>query len=325
MTALLDLKDVKTYFPIRAGLLRRVVNYVRAVDGISFAIQSQETLGLVGESGCGKSTVGRTILHLTPPTAGEVHFAGKDLGQMSRQQLIRTRLKMQMIFQNPTSSLNPRMTIEEIITDALLNHRLMDRAPARNRAAGLMDAVGLAANQLRRFPHEFSGGQRQRINIARALALNPELIICDESVSALDVSVQAQILNLLKDLQKDFGVAYLFISHDMGVIRFIADRVAVMYLGRIVELADKKTLFSNPQHPYTKALLSAVPAAHPKLKKPRVVLKGDVPSPTVAYPGCSFAERCPHALPVCDHSKPLLKPIKFEHHVACLRVQAGEI
>lgn len=325
MQALLQVKDVKTHFPIRAGVLKRVVNYVRAVDGVSLELYPQETLGLVGESGCGKSTVGRTIMHLIPPTEGTVYFDGKNLESLSNRQLIKARFKMQMVFQNPTSSLNPRMTVEEILIDALINHKIMKKAQARQKAAELMQAVGLSPKQLRRFPHEFSGGQRQRINIARALTLSPKLIICDESVSALDVSVQAQILNLLKDLQKEFGVSYLFISHDMGVIRFISDRIAVMYLGRIVELADKVTLFNNPRHPYTKALLSAVPAAHPDEKKQRIVLSGDVPTPTKVYPGCPFVDRCPSKVDRCNQEVPVLKPLEQGHQVACLRAQAGEI
>ena len=322
---LLQVDNLKTYFPIRAGVMRRVVNWVRAVDGVSFRLRDHQTLALVGESGCGKSTVGRSIMQLIPPTEGDVYLQGQSLTALSRRKLIKTRLQMQLVFQNPTSSLNPRMTVEELITDALLNHRLLDRPAAVRRAAELMQACGLNAAQLRRYPHEFSGGQRQRINIARALAMSPKLIICDESVSALDVSVQAQILNLLRDLQQQFGVAYLFISHDMGVVRFVADRVAVMYLGRIVELADRDTLFDAARHPYTRALLSAVPAQHPAKKRQRIVLAGDVPAPTREYPGCPFVERCPEARPGCRNQVPQPDEIAPGHRVACLRVQNGEI
>ncbi len=325
MSELLEVKQLKTHFPIHGGLLRRVVNYVRAVDGVSFTMKPQETLGLVGESGCGKSTVGRTIIHLTPPSSGQVVFQGKDLETLSHEELVQVRLKMQLIFQNPTSSLNPRMTVEEILTDALINHKLVKPAEARQKVASLMEACGLSPLQLQRYPHEFSGGQRQRICIARALTLNPQLVICDESVSALDVSVQAQILNLLKDLQKEFHVSYLFISHDMGVIRFIADRIAVMYLGRIVELADKPSLFENPKHPYTQALLSAIPVSHPSQKRQRIVLQGEVPSPTRIYSGCSFADRCPAVQEACRHEVPQLQEVGSGHQVACLRVQSGEL
>jgi oligopeptide/dipeptide ABC transporter ATP-binding protein len=325
MNPLLEVRNIKTYFPIRAGFWQRVVDHVRAVDDVSFALYPEETLGLVGESGCGKSTLARTLMQLTPSMAGDVRFIGQNLSRLSKQQLIKTRLKMQMVFQNPLASLNPRMTVEEIITDALVNHRLLSNVQARQKAAQLLDACGLARTSLGRFPHAFSGGQCQRIAIARALALDPKLLICDEPVAALDVSVQAQILNLLKDLQQQQGIAYLFISHDMGVIRFMAQRVAVMYLGRIVELTDNNTLFDQPKHPYTKALLAAIPAAHPDLKKGRLRLKGDAPDLKAVQAGCAFANRCINAVASCRQKSPPLQEIKAGHWVACSRAQKGEI
>jgi oligopeptide/dipeptide ABC transporter ATP-binding protein len=325
MSPLLEVRNLKTYFPIHAGFWRRVVDHVRAVDEVSFDLYPQETLGLVGESGCGKSTLARTLMQLIPPTEGKVCFTGQDLSRLSRQQLVKTRLKMQMVFQNPLASLNPRMTVEEIITDALINHRLLRRAQAQQKAVQLLDACGLARTSLGRFPHTFSGGQCQRIAIARALALDPKLLICDEPVAALDVSVQAQILNLLKDLQQQQRLAYLFISHDMGVIRFMARRIAVMYRGRIVELADNSTLFRQPKHPYTKALLAAIPAAHPDLKKRHSGLRGDTPELKAVQAGCTFANRCPSTVAACRQKVPPLQAIEAGHWVACSRVQKGEI
>lgn len=317
MTNILEVKNLKTYFPIRGGLMRSVVNYVRAVDDVSFNLKENETLGLVGESGCGKSTVGRTILHLIPPTSGEVIFENKNLEDFSAEELRRNRIHMQMIFQNPLASLNPRLTVQDILTGAAVFHKLIDKKDAKDLAGRLMEYVGLNRKQLQRFPHEFSGGQSQRICIARALALNPKLLICDEAVSALDVSVQAQILNLFKDLQLKFNMSYLFISHDMGVIRYISDRVAVMYLGKIVEIATRDEFFNNCKHPYSKALLEAIPAAHPKYKKKHKTIKGDVPSPTKVYTGCSFAERCPLAEEQCKHNVPQLRDTGDNHFVSC--------
>lgn len=325
MNPLLEIRNLKTYFPIRAGFWQRVVDHVRAVDNVSLDLYPEETLGLVGESGCGKSTLARTLMQLIPPTAGDVRFTGLNLNQLPPRQLIKTRLKMQMVFQNPLASLNPRMTVEEIIIDALINHRLLNKAQARQKAAQLLDACGLARASLKRFPHAFSGGQCQRIAIARALALDPKLVICDEPVAALDMSIQAQILNLLKDLQQQQGIAYLFISHDMGVIRFMAQRIAVMYLGRIVELADSNSLFSQPKHPYTRALLAAIPAAHPDLKKRNPGLRGDAPDLKGVQAGCAFADRCPSVVEACRQNAPPLQKIKARHWVACRRVQEGEL
>ncbi|PCI23880.1 MAG: hypothetical protein COB67_12440 [SAR324 cluster bacterium] len=324
MSIILDVQNLKTHFPIRKGLLRKVVNHVRAVDGVSLQLHEKETLGLVGESGCGKSTVGRSILHLIPPTAGTVHFENQDLASLSASELRKKRVHMQMIFQNPLSSLNPRMTVEEIITGAPIFHGLVNKSDRRKFASKLMNTVGLNPKQLQRFPHEFSGGQRQRICIARALALSPKLLICDESVSALDVSIQAQILNLFKDLQEEFGMSYLFISHDMAVVRYISDRVAVMYLGRIVEIADKDSLFDNPKHPYTKALLSSIPATHPAHKTERRALQGDVPSPTTIYKGCPFMARCPEAKPHCGETPPVLESVGRDHMVSCFETVKTE-
>lgn len=314
---LLDLQNVKTYFPVHGGLFRKVVNHVRAVDDISLFIKRKETLGLVGESGCGKSTIGRTILNLAPHTGGKVFFEGEHLENISYQNWKKLRTRMQMVFQNPMSSLNPRMTVQEILVDAPFYHEKLSRDQKKQLALKLVDYVGLNKKQLQRFPHEFSGGQRQRICVAKALSLNPSLLICDEPVSALDVSIQAQILNLFKDLQKELDVTYLFISHDLGVVRFMADRIAVMYLGKIVEIAEKETLFSNPQHPYTVALLSAIPKADPTATGGRIILEGDVPSPTKEYTGCSFAERCPRVKPECNTKLPMLETIGSEHFVSC--------
>ncbi len=320
MSVLLKVNKIKTYFPIRRGLLQRVIGHVKAVDGVDFHLNELETLGIVGESGCGKSTVGKTVLHLIPPTEGEVIFEGDNLEELNEKEMQQKRMHMQMIFQDPYMSLNPRLTVREIITDAPVYHGLIDRKDTRKLAMKLMDFVGLSSRQLNRFPHEFSGGQRQRICIARALSLNPKMIICDEAVSALDVSIQAQILNLFRDLQQEFKLSYLFISHDMGVIRFISDRVAVMYLGRIVELAEKKELFTNPLHPYTKALLSAIPLPDPEQKKKRQPLQGEVPSPTRNYPGCPFAERCPMVIEECSTTVPQLTELGNNHQVSCIRV-----
>ena len=276
---LLEVKDLKTYFPVRRGLLRRHMGDVQAVDGVSFDIARQETLGLVGESGCGKSTVGRTILRLIPATSGRVHFEGEDVFAAGRSRLKQLRRQMQIIFQDPIGSLNPRMSVGRIIGEPIAVHKLATGSELQDRVAFLLKRVGLQPEHAQRYPHEFSGGQRQRIGIARALALEPKFIVCDEPVSALDVSIQSQILNLLNDLQDEFGLSYLFIAHNLAVVEHFCDRVAVMYLGRIVELADRETLYANPLHPYTKALLSAAPTPDPRRKKQRIMLLGDVPSP----------------------------------------------
>lgn len=280
---LVEVRDLKTYFPVKRGLMRRTVGQVRAVDGVSFTIGERETLGLVGESGCGKSTVGRTILRLIPATSGEMRFEGEDVFAADRRRMKQLRRQMQIIFQDPVGSLNPRMTVGRIIGEPMQVHRLAKGSELEDRVATLLKKVGLAPDHAARYPHEFSGGQRQRIGIARALALEPRFIVCDEPVSALDVSIQSQILNLLNDLQDEFGLSYLFIAHNLAVVEHFCDRVAVMYLGRIVEMADRDTLYENPQHPYTKALLSAAPTPDPQRKRQRIILDGDVPSPIFLY------------------------------------------
>jgi len=317
---LLRVANLKKYYPIKGGFLGQTVNYVKAVDDISFAVNEGETVSLVGESGCGKSTAGRSILRLEEPTAGKVYFDGVDLTSLSKKQLRKTRKNMQIIFQDPFASLNPRQTVAQILQEALHIQHIVPREERKARAIELLETVGLASYQVDRYPHEFSGGQRQRVGIARALSLNPKLIICDEAVSALDVSIRAQILNLLKNLQKDFKLTYLFISHDLGVVRHISDRVIVMYLGRIVEVADKKTLFDQSKHPYTSALLSAIPVPKPGRGKKRIVLTGDVPSAIDPPEGCRFHTRCPFAAEKCTTEIPELRPVPQsapDHHSAC--------
>lgn len=324
--ALLEVKQLKQYFPIKGGILGRTVNHVKAVDDISFKIYEGETVSIVGESGCGKSTTGRAILRLDNPYSGEVYFQGQNLLSLSKSEMRRKRKDLQIIFQDPYASLNPRQTVSQILEEALEIQNVVPPNDRRKRITELLETVGIGAHQIDRYPHEFSGGQRQRIGIARALSVNPKLIICDEAVSALDVSIQAQVLNLLKDLQRKFKLTYLFISHDLGVVRHISDRIIVMYLGKIVEIADKKSLFDNPQHPYTKALLSAIPSTNILEKKERTVLKGDVPSPINPPTGCRFHTRCPYAFDRCAKEEPVLHTIPGQsHQAACHLAQDGAI
>ncbi|MCD8508987.1 MAG: dipeptide ABC transporter ATP-binding protein [Bacillus sp. (in: Bacteria)] len=304
---LLKVENLKQYFPIKGGFFGRTVNHVQAVDDVTFTIYEGETVSIVGESGCGKSTTGRAILRLDKPTSGKVEFDGIDLVTLNKAKMRRMRKDMQIIFQDPYASLNPRQTVRQILNEAMEIQNVVPRSERNAKIAELMETVGLQPYQADRFPHEFSGGQRQRIGIARALSVDPKLIICDEAVSALDVSIQAQILNLLKKFQREFNLTYLFISHDLGVVRHISDRIIVMYLGKIVEIADKKTLFSNPKHPYTQALLSAIPVPDPDDKKQRIVLKGDVPSPINPPSGCRFHTRCPIATDRCKLEEPVLR------------------
>ncbi len=321
--ALLRVRGLKKYFPITAGLLvQRQVGAVKAVDGLDFDVFRGETLGLVGESGCGKSTTGRTVLQLYRPTAGTVEFEGVDLAQLKGEALRRMRKRMQMIFQDPYASLNPRMSVGRIIAEPLKVHNVGNNKEQQERVQSLLERVGLNPYFVNRYPHEFSGGQRQRIGIARALALNPELIVCDEPISALDVSIQAQVVNLLQDLQREYGLTYLFIAHDLSMVRHICDRVAVMYLGKIVELAQAEELYRDPLHPYTQALLSAVPVPDPEVerKRQRVILKGDVPSPANPPIGCNFNTRCPVSIEVCFREEPDLIEVRPGHWVACHRV-----
>ncbi|MEY3705888.1 MAG: Oligopeptide transport ATP-binding protein OppF [Pseudomonadota bacterium] len=315
---LLRVKQLVKHFPIRGGVLSRVVDKVHAVDGVSFELQAGETLGVVGESGCGKSTTGRCILRLIEPTSGQVWFEDRDVTAMDKAALRAACRDMQIIFQDPFASLNPRMTVASIIGEALSIHKLAQTPQDyEDRIVSLLETVGLNADHMRRFPHEFSGGQRQRIGIARALAVSPKLIVCDEPVSALDVSIQAQVINLLEDLQEKFGLTYLFIAHDLSVVEHISNRVAVMYLGRIVEIASSRALYTDPKHPYTEALLSAVPIPDPSVKRKRIVLTGDVPNPINPPKGCHFHPRCPKAMDRCRNEAPVLKDIGDGHMAAC--------
>jgi oligopeptide transport system ATP-binding protein len=316
---LLIVKDLVMHFPIRRGVFQRTVGYVHAVDGVSFEIKKGETLGLVGESGCGKSTTGRAILQLYKPTAGSVFFEGLDLVHIHGEEMRHTRRRLQMIFQDPYASLNPRMTVEEIIGEPMLVHNVGRGNEIRESVKELLNLVGLNSAYVDRYPHEFSGGQRQRIGVARALALHPDLIVCDEPISALDVSIQAQVVNLLEDLQNQLGLTYLFIAHDLSMVRHISSRVAVMYLGVLVELTDRDELYANPLHPYTQALLSAVPIPDPNVeeKRQRIILKGDVPSPVNPPSGCRFRTRCPLAVNICAEKRPEWREVTSKHYVAC--------
>ncbi|WP_197482187.1 dipeptide ABC transporter ATP-binding protein [Oceanobacillus sp. Castelsardo] len=324
---LLNVKNLKQYFPIKGGILGRTVNYVKAVDDVSFTVYEGETVSIVGESGCGKSTTGRAILRLDEPTSGNVEFDGADLLSLNKKEMNRMRKHLQIIFQDPYASINPRHTVRQILTEAMEIQNVWPKEKRDEKVIELLETVGLGAHQADRFPHEFSGGQRQRIGIARALSVNPKLIIADEAVSALDVSIQAQVLNLLKKLQRELNLTYLFISHDLGVVRHISDRIIVMYLGKIVEIADKKSLFENPKHPYTKALLSAIPSTDVDNKKERILLKGDVPSPIDPPKGCRFHTRCPFATELCRTEVPELRSSSdttSDHQVACHHAEAIE-
>lgn len=317
MTTLLEVRNLKKHYPIRKGFFSKQVGAVKAVDGITLSVEQGETLAVVGESGCGKSTTGRAILRLIEPTDGEIKFGGTDVRSLNPEQLRRFRTDMQMVFQDPYASLDPRWTVQRILEEPLRTHGSAPASELRSRVEQLMEVVGLSPYQAHRYPHEFSGGQRQRIGIARALALNPKFIVCDEPVSALDVSIQAQVLNLMQDLQEQYGLTYMFISHDLSVVKFISDRVAVMYLGRIVELAPTKELFAKPLHPYTQALMSAVPVPDPTLKKQRIVLTGDVPNPETPPSGCAFHPRCPYAVDRCRTEAPELREVDSGHQAAC--------
>jgi peptide/nickel transport system ATP-binding protein/oligopeptide transport system ATP-binding protein len=316
--ALLEITDLVKHYPVRSGVLRRSVGTVHAVDGVSFSVGVGETLGLVGESGCGKSTVARSVLRLVEPSSGSIRLDGEDITHLSKANMRPHRRSMQIVFQDPFASLNPRMTAGDIVGEPLSVHGLASGREKQQRVAKLFEQVGLRPDQMRNFPHQFSGGQRQRICIARALALGPRLIVCDEPVSALDVSIQAQVINLLIDLQREHGLSYLFIAHDLAVVAHISHRVAVMYLGRIVEIADKTELFRNPRHPYTQALLASVPIANPRAKRLKPLVDGDVPSPVNPPSGCAFHTRCRYAIERCKTERPALRDAGPGHQVACL-------
>ncbi len=321
---LLEVAGLKKHFPVKKGFLGKSAGVVHAVDGVSFAIQEGETLGLVGESGCGKSTVGKTILKLIEPTAGTIALRGKRIERLSQREMRPYRRELQVVFQDPYSSLNPRLTVGDIVAEPLANYGVAAGAALKERVAALLAKVGLRADAMRRYPHEFSGGQRQRIGIARALALQPSLILCDEPVSALNVSVQAQVVNLLRDLQAEFHLSYLFVAHDLAVVEHISRRIAVMYLGKIVELASKDALFTAPLHPYTEALLSAIPLPDPTAKRARIILQGDVPSPITPPAGCRFHTRCPYVMARCREEEPAMREVRPGHQVAChLREVSG--
>jgi oligopeptide/dipeptide ABC transporter ATP-binding protein len=314
---LLEVRDLRRFFPIRKGFFSRVRGYVKAVDGVSLDVRRGEVVGLVGESGCGKTTLARTILRLIEPTSGSVLFDGIPVFSLKGGELRRLRKRFQIIFQDPYGSLNPRLTVGSMIAEPIKIHKIAKGAAVKERVADLLEKVGIPAEHMNRYPHEFSGGQRQRIGIARSLAVGPEFVVADEPVSSLDVSVQAQILNLLRDLQGEFGLTFLFITHDLGVVEYLADRVAVMYLGKIVEVAQTERLFGNVKHPYTQALISAIPSLDPQKKRQRIVLPGDVPSPAAVPPGCPFHPRCPKAMSHCRTDVPSLREDEPGHHVSC--------
>ncbi|MCR4402655.1 MAG: ABC transporter ATP-binding protein [Firmicutes bacterium] len=319
---LVEVEGLVKWFPVRAGIFKTVVGWIKAVDDVSFTIRRGETLGLVGESGCGKTTTARAVLRLIEPTSGRISFDGMDLMRLGPRELARMRPQMQVIFQDPYGSLNPRHTVMEIVGEALAYHGMVKRGKAlEERVAELLDMVGLSPQQMRRYPHEFSGGQRQRIGIARALATSPKLIVCDEPVSALDVSIQSQILNLLEDLQAKFGVTYLFIAHGLHVVKHISNRVGVMYLGKLIEVAGSEEIYAEPLHPYTQALISAIPIPDPRRRRQRMILQGDVPSPLNPPPGCRFWTRCPVMTDACREAQPVLRDVGRGHQVACLRYE----
>ena len=315
---LLEIKNLKKYFPLHGGFFRRKIGHVKAVDNISFGLKKGEIFGLVGESGCGKSTAGRTITRLLKPTAGTIHFDGENITNLRGKKLRKNRQNMQMVFQDPYASLNPKMMVGDIIAEPIVNYRHIRKSDLREQIVDLLQKVGLPEDAYKQYPHEFSGGQRQRIGIARALALKPKLIVADEPVSALDVSVQSQVLNLLKHLQHEFDLTLLFIAHDLSVVKHMSDRIGVMYLGNIVEIANKDAIYNDPLHPYTEALISAIPQPDPKRRRQRIILSGDVPSPLHPPTGCPFHPRCPVAMEKCRQKKPALKEVKKEHKVACL-------
>ena len=314
---ILKIEGLKKYFPLRGGVFSHVIGYVYAVDGVDFSINRGETMGLVGESGCGKTTVGRCILRLIEPTSGAIYFQGRDLTKLTKREMTDLRREMQIVFQDPYASLNPRMSVKQIIGEPLLIHGIVKGEKLKNMVLDMLIRVGLTEDHLNRFPHEFSGGQRQRIAITRALTLNPKLLVLDEPTSSLDVSVQARILNLLKNLQKEFGLTYLFISHDLSVIKHMSDRIATMYIGNIVEIGDKKDVFSNPLHPYTQALLSAIPIPNPEMAGKKKILAGEVPNPTNPPKGCRFNPRCPFSEPKCKKEKPRMVELEKKRYVAC--------